>query len=128
MSKKRRKFTKEQRDQAVDDYVSGARSANQIAKDLDTDVQNIYRWKTMREEKAKGVRIDELMEEGRDRQSAEIILNLELEKDEYKKKLAEQIVMVDLLKKIHYPSQQESELTGLIRTTRKSGRKGGRAK
>ncbi len=131
MTKKtRRKFTNEQRNKAVDDYLSGERSAQQIAEELDTDVQTIYRWKVTREEKSKGVRIDELIEEGNSRDQAQRILDLEFEIEEYKKKLAEQVLMVELLKKSprSKPLVQESELTGLIKTTRKLGRKKGRAK
>ena len=132
MSKKekktRRRFSQDQRDQAVEEYVSGTRSAQQIADELGIEVQRIYRWKTLKEETAKGTRIEELITEGFSKEAAGKILNLELENIEYKKKLAEQIVIVDLLKKIQNPSQQESELTGLINTTRKLGRKRGGAK
>ncbi len=131
MTKKtRRKFTQEQRDKAVDEYLSGERSAQQIAEELNTDVQTIYRWKVTREEKSKGARIDELIEEGNSRDQAQRILDLEFEIEEYKKKLAEQVLMVELLKKSprSKPLVQESELTGLIKTTRKLGRKKGRVK
>ena len=94
------------------------------------DVQNLYKWKVARDEKIKGARIDELLEEGNSIDSAQRILDLELQIEEYKKKLAEQVLMVDLLKKSprSTPLQPESELTGLIKTTRKSARKKGRAK
>ena len=69
--KSRKRFTQEQRDKAVDDYLSGERTAAQIAQDLDTDVQNIYRWKVVREENSKGVRLDELIEEGNSRDQAQ---------------------------------------------------------
>lgn len=131
MTKKtRKKFTKEQRDKAVDDYLSEARSAQQIATDLQTDVQNIYRWKVLREEKAKGARVDELLEEGVSKAHANRILELEEEIEVYKKKLAEQVVINDLLKKVPRPRPlvQESELTGLIKTTKKSDRKRKRVK
>ena len=122
MTKKtRRKFTQEQKDRALEDYLSGARSAQQIAEDLQTDVQTIYRWKVAREEKAKGIRLDELVDEGNSIDQAQRILDLELELEAYQKKVAEQAVMLDLLKKSRGLSYlpQESELTGLIKTTRK---------
>lgn len=131
MTKKtRKKFTQAQRDKAVDDYLSGERSASQIAIDLDTDVQTIYRWKVLREEKHKGARVEELMDGGQTKDSAQRILELELEIEAYQKKVAEQAVMLDLLKKFRGLShfQFESELTGLIKTTKKLGRKKGRAK
>lgn len=127
-SKQRRKFTQEQKDKAVEDFVSGARSAKEIAKELDTDIKNIYNWKTAKEEKAKGVRVDELMGKGYSKEAAAQILNMELELELYKKKLAEEIIKVELLKKIQNPSQSENELTGLINTTRKLDQKRRRAK
>ena len=124
MSKKvRSKFTQEQKDKAVEEYLSGAKTAQEIAKELDTHVKNIYNWKTVNEEKAKGVRVEELVEEGYSKEAANRILNLELENELYKKKLAEETLKVELLKKIPSLSQQESELTGLINTVRKLDRK-----
>ena len=131
MTKKtRRKFTQEQRDLAVDDYLSGKRTAHQIAKDLGTDVQNIYRWKTVREENAKGARIDELIDEGHSRQMAKLLLEKELEIEEYQKKVAQQAITIELLKKLpgNEIYQSESELTGLIRTSKGLDRKRKRAK
>ena len=114
----------------MEDYLSGARSAQQIAEDLQTDVQTIYRWKVAREEKAKGIRLDELVDEGNSIDQAQRILDLELELEAYQKKVAEQAVMLDLLKKSRGLSYlpQESELTGLIKTTRKLDRKKRRSK
>ena len=131
MTKKtRRKFTKEQKDQAVQDYVSGAKSAPEIAVELDCDVQSIYRWKTLYEEKNKGLRIEELIGEGNSKAMAQKLLEKELEIEMYKQKLAEQILINDLLKK--FPTSQvlahESDLTGLIRSTKMSGQKRKRAK
>jgi transposase-like protein len=126
MSKKtRKKFTKEERDQAVADYLSGEKTAPQIAKELDTDVQNIYRWKTVQGERKKGLRIDELMADGNSKETAKKLLEKELEIEMYQKKIAEQSIIIDLLKKLQTPEdyQPESELTGLIRTTRKSVQK-----
>lgn len=131
MSKKtRKKFTREQKDKAVDDYISGAKTSSEIARELGTDINNIYRWKTLRTEQAKGVRVEELIAEGYNKEAANRILNMELELEEYKKKLAEQVIIVDLLKKLQTSnnSAPESELTGLIKTTKKSVPKKGRAK
>tara|TARA_B100001964_G_C14173956_1_gene572873 strand:+ start:214 stop:609 length:396 start_codon:yes stop_codon:yes gene_type:complete len=131
MTKKtRKKFSKMQRDKAVDDYISGERTAAQIAHDLKTDVQNIYRWKTMREEKAKDVRVDELIFQGNSKEQAKKILLLELEVEAYQKKVAEQAVIIDLLKKLQTSKsyQPESELSGLIETSKVLARKRRRAK
>lgn len=126
MSKKaRKKFTPEQRKHAVDDYLSGKRTAHQIAYDLETDVQNIYRWKTIREQEARGLRVEELMNEGNSRAMAKKLLEKELEIEAYQKKIAEQSIIIDLLKKLPGTEiyQSESELTGLIKTMNGSAQK-----
>lgn len=107
MTKKTRKRIRQEiRSQAVDDYTSGKREASEIAQELGMSVQNIYRWKTVREEKAKGVRVQELIDDGHSIKTAKL--------------LAEQTLINDLLKKLSGNEiyQFESELTGLIKTTR----------
>ncbi|NQZ79248.1 MAG: transposase [Ekhidna sp.] len=128
--KKRKSFSKEIKEQAVDDYISGAKSAQQIADEIGADIQLIYRWKVLREENAKGARIDEFMSEGADRAMAEKLLQKELEIEAYQKKVAEQAVIIDLLKKLQTSPlcPPESELTGLIKTSRGSAQKRKRAK
>lgn len=126
MTKKyRKRVSPEQKEKALDEYVSGAKSAQEIAEELDTDVNNVYRWKTVREEKAKGARIEELMDQGGTLAQAKRILELEQELEEYKKVLAQEIVINNLLKKLQTSnsSAPESELTGLIKTTRKLDQK-----
>ena len=126
MTKKtRKKFTQEQKDWAVEQYLSGAQSAEIIAEKLGADVQYIYRWKILKEEKAKGLRIEELIEEGNSTAMAKKLLEKELEIEVYQKKIAQQAVIIDLLKKLpgNEIYQSESELTGLIRTMNESNRK-----
>ena len=126
----RRKFSNEQKDKAVEIYLSGEKTAAEIAKDLDCDVQNIYTWKTVAEEKRKGLRLEELIDDGNTKAMAQKLLEKELEIEEYQKKVAEQSIIIDLLKKLpgNENFQQESELTGLIRTSKKSNQKRKRAK
>lgn len=131
MTKKaRNRFTQQQKDRAIDDYLSGERTARQIADELQTDVQNIYRWKVAREEKAKGIRFEELIDEGNSREMAQKLLEKEQEIEVYKKKIAELTIINDLLKKLpgNENFQYESELSGLIDTIDKSDRKRKRAK
>jgi len=126
MTKKtRRKFTQAQRDQAIDDYLVGKKSAQQIADQIGADVQSIYRWKTLREQEARGLRVEELIEQGHSKAMAQKLLEKELEIEEYKKKVAEQSIIIDLLKKLpgNEIYQSESELTGLIKTMKNSGQK-----
>lgn len=118
--KVRKTFPKEVKNQAIDDYISGEKSALQIAEEIGCDVQLIYRWKVTREEKAKGLRLEELVDEGCNRAMAEKLLEKELEIEAYQRKVAEQAVIIDLIKKLQTstPFQRESELAGLIRTSK----------
>lgn len=67
------------------------------------------------EEKAKGERVDELQNSGYSSEAAKKILDLELELAEYQKKLAEQVLINDLLKKLRMQPnfQPEKNVTGL---------------
>jgi hypothetical protein len=104
--------------------------APEVAAEIGCEPHHIYRWKTLHEEKKKGLRLDELMDEGNSRAMAERLLEKELEIEMYQKKVAEQSLIIDLLKKsrIEGISVPESELTGLIRTSKKSALKRKRAK
>ena len=124
MRKPRKLFTQEQRKKAVEEYVSGARSVAEIAAELGIDSTHIYRWKVRQEEEAKGARMDALSAEGVDPESARKILQLEAEILEYQKKVGEQALIIDLLKKIPQKSSRpESELSGLIATMKNSNQK-----
>lgn len=122
--KSRRQFTDEQKRIAVDDYVSGRKTAAQVATENDVPVGVIYRWRVQLDERAKGSRIDELEAQGMSPQMARKFQQQEAEIEEYQKKVAQQAIIIDLLKKLQGStiSQPESELTGLIDTTRKLAR------
>ena len=123
MAKKtRKKFTEEEKRQAVAGYVSGARTAQAIANKLGTDIQAIYRQRTFYDEQRKDLRLSELQAEGSSQELAERIIRLQNEVEAYQKKVAEQTIMLDLLKKLRTSGrfQPESELSGLIATTKKS--------
>jgi transposase-like protein len=131
MAKKtRKKFTEEEKRKAVADYVSETRTAQQIANELGTDIQAIYRWRTFYDEQKKGLRLSELQSEGSSEEFAERIIRLQDEVEAYQKKVAEQAIMLDLLKKLRTSGrfQPESELSGLIATTKKSDQKKKRVK
>ena len=116
--------------QAVEDYVSGRKSAAQIAVDLGVTAGLIYKWKTSFDEQAKGARVDELEAQGFSREQAKIIQQKDEEIAAYQKKVAEQAIVIDLLKKLRNPNdyQSESELTGLIAISKKLDRKKGPVK
>ena len=126
MTKKRYQFSTEQKRKAVDEYVSGKRRAEVIARELGVPQGYLYKWRVQLSERDKGARVEELESMGHSKSEARKIQSLEAELEEYKKKLAEQVLINDLLKKLQTSraSQSESELTGLIRTSRNLDRKG----
>ena len=128
MSKKPRKvFSEEVKCQAVDDYVSGKKSTAQISVELEIDQSLVYRWRDEFKAQVDGEKIKGLESQGADPKTAKRILELEAEIELYQRKVAEQAVAIDLLKKLRgmKTSQSESELTGLINTMRLSARKRG---
>ncbi len=130
MRKRRTTFTDEEKMAAVDEYITGRRRAQDIAKEMGVPQGYLYKWKVQFDEKAKGARAEELESLGHSRSEARKIQSLEDEIEEYKKKVAEQSLIIDLLKKLQTPkaSQSESELSGLIRTSKNLNRNGGPAK
>lgn len=120
----RRKFTDEQKQKAVAEHLSGTKSAEQIARDNDVEVGVIYKWKAQLSAAVKGQRVEELESQGMSSQVARKVLQMEAEIEEYQKKVAEQSIIIDLLKKLQTspPSVRESELTGLIEITRRLAR------
>lgn len=127
MTKKtRNRLPDEVKSKAVADYVSGAKTAAEIARELGVDVQYIYQWRAAQNEKARGARIANFAAEGITPEVAEKLIQQQEEIEAYQKTVAQQAVIIDLLKKLQtsgtYP--QESELTGLIKTTKKLDRKG----
>lgn len=100
MTKTRRKFTTEEKQKAVSDYHSGKRTAKQIADDFDSkDTNLVHRWKYELEVKSNGGRVEELKNNGYAVDAAKRIRELEAEVLEYQKIVAEQTVILDLLKK-----------------------------
>jgi transposase-like protein len=131
MTKKtRKKYPEEVKAKAVADYLSGARTAKQIAQELDVEVQVIYGWRAAADDKKRNQGLLGLQMEGFSPEAAELVTRQREEIEVYQKKVAELSVMVDLLKKLQTsgPYQPESELSGLIATTKKSERKRRRAK
>jgi transposase-like protein len=125
MGKSKRTFTDAVKRAAVDDYVSGRKSAAQVAAANDVSVSHVYKWKIQLEEKAKGARIDELESSGRSREDAKLIAELHAEREAYQLMVGEQAVIIELLKKrlMSRNSQQRSELTGLIETLERAVQK-----
>lgn len=120
--KPKRHFSEDQKQKAVEDYVSGRRTAAQIAAEMNIAVTQIYKWKVFFEERSKGQRVDELESQGVPRDQALKVQKLEEELEEYKRKVGEQTIVIDLLKKLQTSrsSVYESAVTGLIDTIKKS--------
>jgi len=131
MSKKtRRKFSDQEKAKAVADYLSGAKSAKDIAQELGVEVHSIYHWRASLDEQKRESRVSGLEAEGIPQEVAERLIRQQEEIEAYQKKVAEQAVIIDLLKKLQTSNSfpLESELSGWIATTKKSERKKRRAK
>ena len=124
MKNAKKQFSEDVKKRAVDEYVSGRKGAVEVAAEVGCSPNLIYRWKADFEAAKRSTRVSELEAEGHNPNDIRRILELEDELEEYKKKLAEQILINDLLKKLEPKSYRpESELTGLIRTTKNSARR-----
>jgi transposase-like protein len=125
MGKPKRKFTDAVKRAAVDDFVSGRKSAAQIAAEHGVSASHVYKWRVQLDEKAKGAKIEELESQGRSREDALLIMQLQAERDAYQRTVGEQTVIIELLKKRLQStnSQQRSELTGLIETLERAAQK-----
>jgi transposase-like protein len=121
----RRKFTEEQKRKAVNEYLSGTKSAMEVAGELTVDVGLIYRWKAEFEQIAKNQKIEELTAAGATRAMAIKIQQQEEEIAAYQKKVAELTLINDLLKKLQTSksSPPESELSGWIGIAKRSAPK-----
>ena len=131
MTKKtRRKFTDQEKERAVADYLSGAKSAKEIASELGVEVHVIYHWRASLDEQKRESRLSGLTSQGISKEVAERLLWQQEEIEAYQRKVAEQAVIIDLLKKLRTQGSfpPESELSGLIATTKKSERKKKRVK
>ncbi len=131
MTKKtRRKFTDQEKERAVTEYLSGAKSAKDIAQELGVEVHAIYHWRAALDEQKRESRLSGLEAQGVPKEVAERLLRQQEEIEAYQKKVAEQAVIIDLLKKLQTSSSfpPESELSGWIATTKKSDRKKKRVK
>lgn len=125
MGKPKRKFSDATKRAAVDDYLSGRKTAAQVAAEHEVSTGQVYSWRVQLDEKAKNARVDELEAAGRSPEDIKLILQLEAERDAYQKTVGEQTVIIELLKKrLRSTSfQQRSELTGLIEMLEQSVRK-----
>lgn len=113
MKRVRRTFSIEDKQKAVFDYTTGKRSVADIAAEFQVTQKVVYSWKTQLEDRARGIREDELASEGHHPQDIRRIIQLEEEVKLYQQKLAETMIHVDLLKKLHPSYQQLKNANGL---------------
>lgn len=127
MGKQKRFYSEEVKKRAVDDYVSGRRTAADLASELNVAQGLVYKWKVKFDEQAKGARIDELQAQGADPYQAKRIVDLEEELAEYQKKVGQQAVLIDLLKKLQPPTSPlanvSNGLTDIIKHVARSKRR-----
>jgi transposase-like protein len=125
MGTTKRKFSESVKLGAVEDYVSGRKSAAQVAAEFEIAPTLLYKWKVNIDEKAKGAMASELEASGRSPADIKMILELAHERDMYQKTVGEQTLIIELLKKRlkSTSSQQRSELTGLIETLERAVQK-----
>ena len=123
-------FTDEQKQKAVDDYVSGRKTAAQVAAELAIAPDQIYKWKISRDERARCLSAEDREAAGSRPEDIARIEELEAELKESRLLLAEKTIMEELLKKRlkSKSSEQRNELTGLIETMEQLAQKRKRAK
>ena len=125
MSKKRYQFTTEQKQKAVEEYVSGRRRAEDLARELKVPQGYLYKWRVQLEEAIKGSAIDELEGQGLTCEQARLIEQQREEIEAYKQTVAKQAVIIDLLRKLQTSNHSplENELIGLIDIAKRSAPK-----
>jgi transposase-like protein len=121
----RRKFSEETKRKAVHEYISGAKSAIEVANKLSIAVGLLYRWKAEFEQAERYQKIEDLTAAGATRAMAIKIQQQEEEIAAYQKKVAELTLINDLLKKLRTSknSPPESELSGWIGIAKRSVQK-----
>jgi transposase-like protein len=112
MGKKlRKRLAFEVKKKAVEQFLNKAKTAAELALEFDVHVDQIYQWKAQVENRNRNARIDELETEGHHPADIKRIMDLEAQVKEYQQKLAEQLVINDLLKKLQptaYPHLRKS--------------------
>lgn len=127
----KRKFSEEVKRKAVDDYVSGRKTAAEVANEIGIAQGQVYQWKIQLEEKRVKGRVGELEAEGRSPSDARLIQRQEDEIAMYQKKIAELTIVNDLLKKLQpseiYPQLKNAsgsdEIAALLAQSRKRARR-----
>jgi transposase-like protein len=125
----RKKFDLEFKRRIVQEYLSGTKSAKEIAEAEGLVTGQIYNWKTQLESRSRVDRIEEIQTtEGVSFEQARKIRELEEELEVAKVKIADQAMVIDLLKKIHPNLASEKRSNGYVAMRRQLDPGRGRSK
>lgn len=129
-SKKSRKiYDLEYKRRIVQEYLQGGIKSADLAKREGIDRAQIYKWKIQLDNRARGERIESIVEsDGVSVEQARRIRELEEELDATQRKLAQVVLECDLLKKIQPNSPFARKSSGYIETKQLLARSKGRAK
>jgi transposase-like protein len=130
MSGKKLKYSEQVKRKAVQEFVSGQKSALQIADELGfKDSNRIYTWKALFDHEEKSHKIERAQKSGISPSVMKRLFELEAENEELKKSLGEKSLMIDLLKKIPGgDSVLERDVSGLSEIIKQSAAKRKRCK
>lgn len=83
MRKPRTHFEESVKRSAVEEFVSGRKTAQEVADGLGVERAVIYKWRVQLSERDKGARVEELESMGHSKSEARKIQSLEAELEEY---------------------------------------------
>jgi len=127
--KTRQQYSNEYKQKIVDEYLRGEITTSALAEREGIERGQIYTWKTQLAEKTRSARIESIAdEEGVTLDQARRIKELEEELEATQKKLAQTILINDLLKKLQPNSQYEKKSSGYTETKQLVDRSKGRRK
>jgi transposase-like protein len=129
MKKQRKQYDLDYKRRIVQEYLSGAISAEDLARREDLVRGQIYKWRVQLERRSRMERIDEIVDsEGVSLEQARRIRDLEEELAATRAKLAQTVLEVDLLKKLQPNSPFARDSSGYVEMRQRLARSRGRAK
>ena len=120
----RKKYDLEYKRKIVQEYLEGKLTAQQLAKREGLVTGQIYTWRVQVENRARHERVEEIQTENPQStlEQARRIQELEEELADYRQKVADQSIRIDLLKKIQPGSPSVKKLSGYAETKSTLGR------
>jgi transposase-like protein len=122
--KTRRQYDIEYKRKVVQEYLEGKLTAKQLAERENLDIGQIYHWRIQVENRARHERVEAIQAESPQStlEQARKIQELEEELEDYRQKVADQSMIIDLLKKIQPGSPYVKKLSGYAETKSTLGR------